>query len=68
VERRVLLDEFLECVTVLPDYIDVKIHGAPQIHLCYDEVGLKESGLDRVGGGNGANSDWRVNLWQTPGQ
>ena len=33
VERRVLLDEFLKQVTVLPDYIDVNIHGAPPIHV-----------------------------------
>jgi len=43
VERRVLLDEFLECLTVLPDYIDVNIHGAPP----------KESQFDRVGGPTG---------------
>ena len=51
VERRILLDEFLECVTVLPDYLDVKVHGAPPVHVLYQEVGLKESGFDRVGGG-----------------
>ena len=33
VERRVLLDEFLKQITVLPDYIDVNIHGAPPIHV-----------------------------------
>ena len=51
VERRVLIDEFLEEVTVLPDYLDVKVHGAPPVHVLYQEVGLKESGPDRVGGG-----------------
>jgi hypothetical protein len=51
VERRVLLDEFLKEITVLPDYIDVNIHGAPSIHVLYQEVGLKESEFDRVGGG-----------------
>jgi hypothetical protein len=51
VERRVLLDEFLKEITVLPDYIDVNIRGAPPIHVRYQEVGLKESGPDRVGGG-----------------
>jgi hypothetical protein len=56
VERRVLLDEFLECITVLPDYIDVSIHGAPRLHVRYQEVGLKESGPDRVGGGTGNRS------------
>jgi hypothetical protein len=56
VERRVLLDEFLEDLAVLPDYIDVNIHGAPPIHVLYQEVGLKESDFDRVGGGTGNQS------------
>ena len=51
VERRVLIDEFLQEITVLPDYLDVKVHGAPPLHVLYQEVGLKESGSDRVGGG-----------------
>ena len=51
VERRVLIDEFLEEVLVLPDYLDVTVHGAPPLHVLYQEVGLKESGFDRVGGG-----------------
>ncbi len=51
VERRVLIDEFIEEITVLPDYLDVKVHGAPAVHVLYQEVGLKESGFDRVGGG-----------------
>ena len=51
VERRVLIDEFIEEITVLPDYLDVKVHGAPPVHVLYQEVGLKESGFDRVGGG-----------------
>jgi hypothetical protein len=38
-------------VTVLPDYLDVKGHGAPPLHVRDQEVGLKESGSDRVGGG-----------------
>ena len=51
VERRVLIDEFIEEITVLPDYLDVKLHGAPAVHVLYQEVGLKESGFDGVGGG-----------------
>ncbi len=50
-ERRVLIDEFVEEISVLPDYIDVKVHGAPPLHVRYQEVGMKESGFDRVGGG-----------------
>jgi hypothetical protein len=51
VERRVLIDEFIEEISVLPDYLDVKVHGAPPVHVLYQELGLKESGFDRVGGG-----------------
>ena len=50
VERPVLIDEFIEEITVLPDYLDVNVHGAPPVHVLYQEVGLKESGFDRVGG------------------
>jgi hypothetical protein len=56
VERHILINEFLEEVTVLPDYIDVKVHGAPPLHVRYQEVGLKESGFDRVGGGTRNNA------------
>ncbi len=52
VERLVLIDEFLEEITVLPDYLDVKVHGAPALHVLYQEVGLKNSEFDRVGGAN----------------
>ena len=45
-----LIDEFLEEVLVLPDYLDVTVHGAPPVHVLYQEVGMKESGFDRVGG------------------
>lgn len=51
VERRALLDEFLREITVLPDYIDVNVHGAPPIHVLYQEVGLRESNFNAVGGG-----------------
>jgi hypothetical protein len=50
-ERRVLIDEFIEEITVLPDYLDVKVHGAPAVHVLSQEVGMKASGFDRVGGG-----------------
>ena len=46
-----LIDEFVEEISVLPDYLDVKVHGAPPLHVRYQEVGMKESGSGRVGGG-----------------
>jgi hypothetical protein len=63
VERHVLLDEFLKEISVLPDYIDVSIHGAPPIRVLYQEVGLKESDFDRVGGPTCPGSDWRLGPW-----
>jgi hypothetical protein len=51
VERRVLIDEFIEEITVLPDDQEVKVHGAPALHVLYQEVGMKKSDFDRVGGG-----------------
>ncbi len=40
VERRVLVDEFIE-----------------------EEVGMKDSGFDRVGGPKDAKPDWRLQPW-----
>jgi hypothetical protein len=51
VERRVLIDEFIAEILVLPDYLDVTVHGVPPLHVRYQEVGLKESGFGGVGGG-----------------
>ena len=62
-ERRVLLDELLEEVTVLPGYLNVTIQGAPPLHVRYQEVGLKESEFDRVGGPKDAKPDWRLQPW-----
>ena len=45
VERRVLIDELIEEVLVLPDYLDVKVHGAPPLHVRYQEVEMKDSVL-----------------------
>ena len=51
-ERRVLLEEFLESVTVLPDHRDVTVRGAPRINVLLSEVGLKNSKSGGVGGGS----------------
>jgi len=42
VEQRVLIDEFVEEITVLPDYLDLKVYGVPPLHVCYQEVGQHE--------------------------
>lgn len=49
-ERRTLLDELIEHVTVLPDHLVVEAHGAPPLRVAFAEVGLKESGSGGVGG------------------
>ena len=63
VERRVLIDEFIEEISVLPDYLDVKVNGAPSVHVLYQEVGLKESGFDRVG--RGTLTDTPPPVWES---
>ncbi len=51
VERRALLDELVEGVSVFPDHLEVTVAGAPTLNVLLSEVGLKDSGLSRVGGG-----------------
>jgi site-specific DNA recombinase len=50
-ERRILIEELVESVTVLPDHLEVTVSGAPRLHVLYQEVGLKESYFSGVGGG-----------------
>jgi site-specific DNA recombinase len=49
-ERRVLVDELVEWVTVFPDHLEVKVAGAPSLNVRLSEVGLKESQIVGVGG------------------
>jgi DNA invertase Pin-like site-specific DNA recombinase len=49
-ERRVLVEEFLEWVTVFPDHLEVSVIGAPPLNVLLSEVGLKESEIVGVGG------------------
>jgi hypothetical protein len=49
-ERRVLVEEFLEWVTVFPDHLEVSVIGAPALNVLLGEVGLKESEIVGVGG------------------
>ena len=50
-ERRVLVQELLESVTVFPDHLEVKLHGAPALNVLLSEVGLKVPEIVGVGGG-----------------
>jgi len=49
-ERRVLVEEFVEWVTVFPDHLEVSVIGAPPLNVLLGEVGLKESEIVGVGG------------------
>jgi hypothetical protein len=40
-ERRVLVNELIESVTVFPDHLEVKVCGAPALNVLLSEVGLK---------------------------
>lgn len=40
-ERRVLVEELVEWIRVLPDHLEVKVNGAPVLNVLYGEVGLK---------------------------
>jgi len=50
-ERRVLIEELVEAVTIFPDHLEVKVAGAPKLNVRLGEVGLKESATSGVGGG-----------------
>ena len=50
-ERRVLVEELLESITVFPDHLEVKVNGAPALNILYGEVGLKVSEIVGVGDG-----------------
>ncbi len=63
-ERRVLVEELVEEVSIFPDHLEVKIAGSPRINVRLSEVGLKESANVGVGGGiaprnpHRTRSDW----------
>lgn len=50
-ERRVLVEELIEWVTVFPDHLEVTVTGALPLNILYPEVGLKGSEIVGVGGG-----------------
>jgi site-specific DNA recombinase len=50
-ERRILVEELIESITVLPDHLEVKVSGAPVLNVLYGEVGLKVPEIVGVGGG-----------------
>jgi hypothetical protein len=49
-ERRFLIEELVENLTVLPGHLEVTVSGAPWLHVLYREVGLRQPGFRGVGG------------------
>jgi hypothetical protein len=49
-ERRVIIENMVESVTVFPAHLEVKVAGSPALHVLYSEVGLKGSENVQVGG------------------
>jgi adenosyl cobinamide kinase/adenosyl cobinamide phosphate guanylyltransferase len=49
-ERRVLVEELIEWVTIFPDHLEVTVAGAPPLNVLFEEVGLKGSEIVGVGG------------------
>lgn len=52
-ERRLLVEELVERVTIFPDHLEVKIAGAPRLNVAYSEVGLGGRQSENVGVGGG---------------
>ncbi len=50
-EKRVLVEELVEWVTIFPDHLEVTMSGTPALNVLYSEVGLMGSDFVGVGGG-----------------
>ncbi|MBK5287203.1 MAG: hypothetical protein JJE46_01930 [Acidimicrobiia bacterium] len=50
-QRRVLIDELVEGVSIFPDHLEVAVHGVPRLNVLLSEVGLAQSQNAGVGGG-----------------
>lgn len=49
-EKWILIEGLVVSVTALPDHLEVNVCGAHRLRVLYQEVGLKESVFDGVGG------------------
>ena len=61
VERRVFIEE----ITGLPDYLDVKVHGTPPVTSSTRRLDSR-SRVSIVSEGGHTNPDWRLNPWVGP--
>lgn len=55
-ERRVLVEELVESVSLFPDHLEVTIAGVPKLNVTLQEVGLRETLSSRGVGGATATS------------
>ncbi len=52
-ERRVLIEELIETVTIYADRLEVTVTGAPPLLITLDEVGLRVPRYGKFGVGGG---------------
>lgn len=54
VERRVMVEEWLEFAAIFPDHLEVTVKGAPRLNVTLKEAGLGPGGWQFGGVGGGA--------------
>jgi hypothetical protein len=50
-ERRILVEELVQWITIFPDHLEVSVAGAPTLNVNYSEVGMMGSEIVGVGDG-----------------
>ena len=67
IERRVMVEEWLDSVAIFPDHLEVTVKGAPRLNVTLKEAGLGPGGwqFGDVGGPKSPNRhpDWRLQPW-----
>jgi hypothetical protein len=53
VERRVMVEEWVDSVAMFPDHLEITVSGAPRLNLLLGEVGLTGGGGSSVSVGGG---------------
>lgn len=66
-ERRVLVHELVEEVSLFPDHLEVAVAGAPRLNVTLEEIGVQNCGVRGPTGQRKIckhGAVWR-NFWQT---
>jgi len=63
-EKRVLVGELIEKITLFPDHLEVSIAGAPKMNVTLQEVGLR-AGLQSRGVGGASATPSTRDPWET---